>query len=461
MDIIFQCNCTGTGFEGPTCNRGLIQTPLIPTLIQNEKNTFNISARPPSDLVIGLNSPRLRIKPTRVTLNRERTVASFEVSGKESGQHTLRYEVSGSISDEFEMPDSAPVLVSKIRKPSSVNNYFRLLKTEPGIVRESCCQPDNFAYSECPMSTDRVVFRSTCAWTSYGTQHETSGVVFAQYKALTLPLSINGIGITYDNSGSISSQLSQLPISSCEPCDHNQYAILSTKPLKTPTCYYYKFDSGDIEDMLRSHALVRTFISRLSGLFPSWFGVSIPAMNVNSFQDIDFTSSLVERDDISSVSGCENIVAENAGLYILLRYEQSFALSIDGNSVLHNFSAEQDSAPVCIAVNLCRGMESPVFLGLPPNVQGISHQLPVIAPYNLNGWQYIIKTVTLYNTAINFSTAGMFWNGSDYYKPDLPEFDLRVNAEARAVLGSSPNSSIEIESDGDMFSYFQAEQVSG
>ena len=422
---------------------------------------FNISARPPSDLVVGLNSPKLSINPTRVTLNRERNVASFEVRGEEPGQYTLRYEVSGSISDEFEMPDSAPVLVSKIRKPGSVNNYFRLLNTEPGIVRESCCQPDKFAYSECPMSIDRVVFRSTCAWTSYDMTHETSGVVFAQYKTLTLPLSINGIEITYDNSGSISSQLSQIPIASCKSCDQNQGAILNSKSLKTPTCYYYEFDPGDVEDMLKSYSLARTFISRLSVLFPSWFGVSIPATNVNSFQDIDFTSSLVERDDITSVSGCENIVTEDAGLYILIRYEQSFELSINGNSVLHNSSAEQDSSPVCIAVNLCKGMESPVFLGLPPNVQGIIHQLPVMAPYNLNGWQYTIKTITLYTTTINFPTAGMFWNGSEYYEPDLPEFDLRVNAEARAILGSPPNFSIEIESDGDIFSYFQTEQVSG
>ena len=420
---------------------------------------FNISARPSSDLIIGLNSPRLSIKPSRITLSREKNVASFRVSGKVAGQFTLRYEVSGSISDEFEMPDSAPILVSKRRDPSLINNFFRLLKTEPGLVRESCCQPDSFAYSECPMSTDSVVFRSTCSWTSDDIQHETSGVVFAQYKALTLPLSINGIEITYDNSGSISSSLSQIPISSCEPCLRNQGAILNTKLLKSSTCYYHKFDSGDVEDMLRSHSLASTFIDRLSNLFPSWFGISIPTMGIASYQDIDFAASLVERDDISSLGGCENIVAEDPGLYILLRYQRAFEVSVDGNSVSHNSSVEQDSIPVCVAINLCKGTESSVFLGLSQNVQPVIHQLPVMAPFNRNDWQYTFKAITLYSTAANFTTSNTFWNGTEYYEPDLPEFDLRINTEARAVIESQPNCSVKIEYEGNIYSYFPAEEV--
>ena len=416
---------------------------------------FNISARPPSDLVVGLTSPMLQISPSRLTLNRDTTVASFEVSGRVTGQHTLTYDVSGAISDEFEMPDSVPVLVSSRRDPASINHFFRLLKTEPGIVRESCCQPRNFVYSECPMSTDRVIFRSTCSWTSDNTEHETSGVVFAQYKSLTLPLSINGIKINYDT-GSISTRLSQIPITACEPCRLNRGAVL-TRPLRIPTCYYHKFDSGDLEDMLMSRSLANTFINRLSTMFPSWFKVSIPAITgMASYRDIDFTVSLVEQDDISSVSGCGSIATEDAGLYVLLRYQQAFEVSVDGSA--HNSSAGQDDTPICIAVNLCKEMDSPIFLGLPQSVQSVFRQLPVMAPYNT--WQYIIRAVTLYSRGTNPTTTDRFWNGTEYYTPGFSTFDLQVNVEATAIIDLLiPNSSLTINCEGDIFSFFPAEEV--
>ena len=456
-DATFQCNCTGTGFDGPTCNRGIIQTPLIPTLFQNEMSMFNISAKPPSDLVIGLNSPRLSIKPKLIILNRKKNVASFEVSGK-AGQYTLRYFVSGSVSDEFEVPESAPILVSTKRDSNHINNYFRLLRTEPGIVRESCCQPDNFVYSECPMSTNRVVFRSTCAWRSSDTQHETSGVVFAQYKTLSLPLSINGIEITYDNSGSISSRLSLIPISSCKPCTQNRGVILNSKPLKSPTCYYHKFTSGDVEDMLRSYSLANTFIDRLRGIFPSWFKVSIPTTAISSYQDIDFVASLVKKDDIATIGGCENIVAEDVGLYALLQFQRTFEVSIDGNSVLHSSSDEQDSTPVCVAINLCKGTESPIYIGISQSVQSAIRQLPVMAPYNQDGWQYTVKAITLYNAAASLTATGTFWNGTERYEPDMSEFDLTVNAQAR-ITESLTSSSLDIDFEGDVFNHFLTEEV--
>ena len=456
----FQCNCIGTQYEGPTCSRGIVTTPVIPALFVHQLNTFNISARPLSDLNVRLMGRGLQVKPSMITLNRETTSGNFQVTGQRAGHYTLTYQLHGSISDEFEMPDSSPVLVSMNRSDERVNRYFTYQETDPGLIVESCCKPMSLIYSECPMSTNPISFRSSCKWSSAGSRFETPGIVFAENKNLILPLSISGISIIYNGTGEILSGLSIIPVASCTSCASNRGKHLTSKPLNPPDCYFYQFDSGDVEDMLKSNSLAYTFIDRIARLLPSWLSVSIlnNEGDSTSFYDIDFATSLVKHEDVYGISGCESIVASDPGLYMVLRYSRGFEVSMDGGSVRHTPIAPTDGNPVCVAVNLCQDVDSPVYLGLPSNVQSIVRLLPALVPYNRDNWQYSLESVTLYSQARNVTIPGMYWNGTEIYLPEMANSDLRMETTATLNLESGLIS-IELKYEGSASMYFPNEQV--
>ena len=461
VDATFECNCTGTGYEGPTCNIGVVTTPTIPTLAENEMNSFDVSANPPSDIVIGLSGDsELSIEPQSITLNPKKTKASFEVTGQRAGQYTLRYDLSGTVAADFEMPDSSAVLVSANRSEDRVNRYFRYQRVDPGLLIESCCEATDLVYSECPMSTSSIQFRSSCSWASKDSQHETSGIVFAQYSSLILPLSISGINIGYaDNS--ITSSLSEL--SSCTECTSNKGAFLTASPLKTPDCYFYHFDAGDVEDMLKANSLANTFVDRLTQLLPPWFVATVPTneTDLSSFIDTDFAASLVEQEDVAGVGGCESVQADDPGLYIVLRYGRAFTVSVNQGSVRYVPSAATGGSPVCVAVNLCKDVESPVYLGLPVDVQPIVRQLPALALYDRENWQYSIESVALYSQEQETTVTDMYWNGTELYSPEFPNADVRITTTTTATFQSMQNGHISITADfkGDILTYFQEEEV--
>ena len=398
--------------------------------------------------------------PRQITLNNETTSGTFQISAERVGHYTLSYQLRGSISDEFDIPASSPVLVSMNRSDERVNRYFTYQETDPGLIVESCCKPMALMYSECPMSTNPISFRSSCKWFSVVSRFETPGIVFTENKNLILPLSISGISIIYNGMGEILSGLSIIPLAFCMSCASNRGKHLTSKPLNPPDCYFYQFDSGDVEDMLKSNSLAYTFIDRIARLLPSWLSISVlnNEGDSTSFYDIDIATSLVKHEDVNGISGCESIVASDPGLYMVLRYSRGFEVSMDGGSVRHRPIAPTDSNPVCVAVNLCRDVDSPVYMGLPSHVQSIVRQLPALVPYNQDNWQYSIESVALYSQARNVTIPGMYWNGTEIYSPEMSSPDLRIETITTLNL-ESDLISIELKYEGSVSTYFLNEQV--
>ena len=460
-DDTFECNCEGTQFEGPTCNRGILSTPMIPTLIQNEMSMmFNVSARPSSDIVVGFRGRGLQVQPRQITLNSQQTSGMFQVTGRSAGHYTLQYSLSGAVSNEFESPDSTPVLVSRMRSRDRINRFFRYQRNDPGFVTESCCSARDLMYSECPMTTTSITFRSSCFWSSKGFSHQTSGVVFAEHKDMLLPLAISGIDINY-RGGDISSSSSGLSVSDCGFCRENQGKTLTSRLLKSPNCYFYRFDSGDVEDLLRSNSLANTFMDRASSLFPSWFSASVSTAETDaaSFSDIDFVVNLVEQGDVAGISTCESIDADNAGLYAVLRYRKSFNVSVGEGSEVNYSPSQTDSNSVCVAISLCEAMESPVYFGLPSDVQPLLRQLPVMAPFNRDDWQFTIEGFSLYSQARQLSIADTYWNGMEYYTPNMLSSDFRMKLRSYINFESQRYITVKMNSEGDLQSHFPTEQV--
>lgn len=121
---------------------------------------------------------------------------------------------------------------------------------------------------------------------------------------------------------------------------------------------------------------------------------------------MDIAASLVKQEDVAGISECESIATDDPGLYVVHIFGRGFEVSVDGGSVRYRPSAQSNNQPVCIAVNLCQEIESPIYLGLPDVVQSIVRQLPVFAPYNRDGWQYSINSVTLHGQTKDLTCIG-------------------------------------------------------
>ena len=457
----FKCDCQGTGYQGSTCESGIVFTPLIPSLTKNESNTFEIAAYPDTELTVRIMSSFVRglnVSPRSITFTPGNNNSQFSVNGSFAGQYALRYILSGFAADNFESPEESPVFVRELESEKKTTNaYFDAVRNEPGFLNESCCR-SSVLEEECPMNINKIRFLSTCEWEEHNNQFESNGIVFAQINSLTVPLSISGLQIGYDE-GAIESSMSPSP--NCKSCDENRNKVVNIdKPADSEkeNCYYYRFDSGDIEDFLNTRSLAQTFIQRIQPLFPDWATVSLSNIirGETVYNTNDFAARLTNREDINSIGGCESIIAKEPGIYSVLSYSRSLQLSLDGSNVTHMST----STPICFAVNLCQEMESPAFVGLPREVQDTVKTLPVFQKY-LSKHSFSIDSVTMYNTIRTETVNDSYWNGVDTFYPELSG-DFKINTTATIVYSSSQQSFVhmKLDVDGVLFSLFNSINVS-
>ena len=459
----FECDCQGTGYQGSTCESGIVFTPQIPSLTKDEQYTFEIAAYPDTELTVTIMSSFARIlavSPRSITFTPGNTNSQFSVEGSFAGQYTLRYILSGFEADNFESPEESLVFVREpISEKKPTNAYFDAVRNEPGFLSESCCR-SSVLEEECPMNLNKIRFLSTCEWEERNNQFESNGIVFAQINSLTVPLSISGLRIGYDE-GAIESKLSPSP--SCKSCDENNNKVVdidNPADSEKENCYYYRFDSGDIEDFLNTRSLAQTFIQRIQPLFPDWASVSLSNVirGETVYNTNDVAARLTNHEDIISIGGCESIIAKEPGIYSVLSYSRSLQLSLDGSNVTHNMST---GAPFCFAVNLCQEMESPVFVALPREVQDTVKILPEFQKYLSENWSFSIDSVTMYNTVRTETVNESYWNGVDTFYPELSG-DFKINTTATIVYSSSQQGFVlmKLDVDGVLFSLFNSINVS-
>ena len=449
-DQSFECNCQGTGFEGSTCERGVVEVPPIPTLSQNQLHTFEITARPEMDMGVNIEGDGLLlISPSSVTLSRSTPTAQVSITGLQLGQYSLHYTLTGPIADSFDTPEDSRVFVGPAQRgPIEINAYFRSVKNTVGFLNESCCM-SKFTYPECPMTTDAVTFMSTCLWTANSNSYATNGIVFARFKSLSIPVSVSGIEINY-NMGIIDTSVPEA--SSCRACEENANKLVTPQQSVVPggfeNCYFYPIQPGDIADFLASYALANTYINRISPLVPSWIGVQLlcpTSTSTPSFNDGDFSTALLEQTDVSSIDGCESLQPTSPGLYSVLTYagSQQLELRVNEETKVHDVRKET----VCVAVNLCQEMESPLHAQLPRGVQSTTSKLTLLKPYEEAGWDYSLDTVTFYPTKRSVSVSGMYWNGTSMYTPHFPGADMEIGTFIYPSFSSSKEGYVRMKAD--------------
>ena len=448
--IEFTCDCSGTNYTGETCNIEVILLPTIPPLTKGQTHDITISRSIVSrQLKIRLfedGSNPLRFEPALKEGFRE---ISFYYTPITTGTHTITHRHNAG----FEVqPSKVIVLVRETSERSTPNNhYFTTLGLRVGQLKEGCCHEQNQLTFSCPGSIEQVTLKAACQWKNDGTTHWAPGVIFADGHNLSLPVSVAGYQYSQDGEGSVLSATSE-----CTPCNSTQPVCKQETPMNE-NCYCYNFTGEDAQDFLNTHALGLTYIEQIQNLLPKWLKVQDNLINTTTHSEYDYLAPIVQSHvDVQGVEGCSKITPMKQGIYSILRYDKTLSGEIDGQTYTYDGRSDTrgSSDPMCFAVNLCQGLNSPVFFQLSQPVHNILVS-DYLKDFVEKGWHIQLNTVTVSKFDMNNTTDQTYvWNGLRMILPPQITSDISVNTNTEAWF-QSENLSVQVAFTGDATFQYQ------
>ena len=317
-----------------------------------------MSAKPDHEVILNIkaSSPSIAISSSQIVFNSSHQSESFQVFSSVSGIYTLTYSLSGEDADKYETPRPSLIVINNPDSSHNENQYFTLHNKPVGQLSSGCCTPGGQIY-QCPYSTNTVTFSSTCSWSvEEPGVHETQGVVYASGNGISMPFSIAGVELTLK--GLNISYILPDDGGTCTQCNANN-----------PSCTFYDITADDIIDMLETNSLARSYLSGADSIIPSWISFLIEDnINVTNrlFSVRDYTTSITTGANAYLVSGCSSLDLEPDGLYSILSYSDTVSVTV--NSVSESYNSY---TPVCFAVNLCEGTDSPIHVSIPSEAQNL------------------------------------------------------------------------------------------
>ena len=352
----YYCDCGDALFTGLNCQTGIISIGEIPILNVGDVISLPISGTPDSSVTVSVtvSSTAVNISQTSFTFDSSNPSSSFTISAPTPGIYSVSYSLSGDDAENYDTPPTSIMIVKDPEEPHVANDYFLKTGNPVGILSEGCCSPGT--QYQCPGGVvNTVSFSSNCAWDNLGpTEFSTRGVVFAKGSGLNIPISLTGVSMTLsENSydGFVLPNLSE----ECRVCDNLD-----------PNCHYFDFKPNDYIDILSSQALETTYLKAIDGLMPDWITVTVETLDLTgtvAFGVDDFTSYLTTGENIYQIPGCETLDLEPDSLFAVLSHDKNISVEIDGTTMKYTPGTDDD--PICFAVNLCKGTDSPVHITIP------------------------------------------------------------------------------------------------
>ena len=404
----FVCDCTDTLYKRKTCEEGLVLIDPIGSLKIFSRKIITIRAKPDfatTYQIEGCTSVTIPIQGSyflsachlyfsNVTTSRSLTLTAFN---------------AGSFSLKIVGVDAPPVpfVITSGSSPYFDNPYF-------DGVQPSCCG------NTLPICRDPVELLSSCSWDKASQPHVTRGIVFIEYDNMKVPISLAGLQIT--TSGTITTTL--------PPRDNT--ASCSSCGIFIGNCYKYVPTPEDLSEFVKNQSLTVSFLSSIrSSLFSKWFSLDkAEDMNaLNKLSNTDFLVKLVPSTILLAEKGCESLIIEDSeGQFILLQHNGPLNLTVKYESpfVLPSPSLYDY---YCIAVHVCSGQRSPVYIGLPPSAQNGIRSISFISNYVRKGWEFYFKSATLTKISQKSYFGKKIWNGITYR-----EHSSRVNIQYNAIV---------------------------
>ena len=386
----------------------------------NRRKTFNVRAKPDTQTVYSFKdctrggAITFFLFPCKFTLSRTKTSQSVTVYGIKPGSSNLQLDgITG-------VPPVPIVVFSGSGSP-----YFNKFDH----IQSSCCARTPTS-SVCGGVT--VQLKSSCSWQTKP-HLLTRGIVFMTYDNLMVPLSLAGVTIT----STLTTMLPSTTSSAVCAGDCNLTPLNQLDSLTDGTCYEHIPTPDDLSEFVERQSLTKSFLSSIrSALFPSWFNISITndPDALNKLSNTDYLAKLVSSNILLSERGCESLVIEekNEGRFLVLQHNGPLNFKIEDEQSLLQSPSLSDY--YCIAIYVCSGQNSSVYIGLPPSAQDGIKSISFILNYVRKGWKFDFKSASLSKTPQDSILKERLWNGHSYAEHSSRanlQYDTLVNMEAQ------------------------------
>ena len=383
------------------CQYGIIDLPQYPTLIaEAPSQQLSVSARPGAAITIHFitDDPiNLVFDPPSVTIHYPNTSANFTVYSTLPNLYTVSYVITGMSSDEFPTPESSTVLVLSL-SIGTPNRYFVDRGVAIGLLQPGCCQLQDISSSyQCPNNGQALTFDATCNWRQRGNVHFVPGLVFTNLNELILPASISGTELEFSNNIVSLNQLNTADLNEpCAECTAINRGNDSISNVGDDCFTTFRPTIADINDFLNAESLAHSYFYYTNSLYPSWLkllpitGNSRRTHDTNSYQ-----VTLVDSNELNSISGCQNLPVVQPGLYSVLQYSGALNVSIPSIGSHNTYTPADDATPLCFAVNLCAGSTTPFYIGIPIEAHPFFTTLPFIQSLMDNEWYINAETLAV------------------------------------------------------------------
>ena len=429
---IFSCACNGTGYGGPTCTRAIIYfspIPPIDTGVSFPVQLFSIAT------LTEIEKFSVVVKKGGVTIRN--IVIYLEAGSKQKYEVTivgqvgiLTITISVPNTNVIYEPRTRTVFVPGITRDDSIM-YFSHFNLTRGQLKPSCCTAANKFTISCPgLTSQKISFNSSCKWTTNNVGLTRSfGTIFAEGSDISLPTSLSGL--RYRTEGEYVNDIfpGSVQCKTCDECDDGD----------SHECYCYTHTPDNTQEFLNARALAFTYITEIYQLLPSWL-----EMSVNLGLTLD-SSSLTQHDmfapvtrpmeQVSSIEGCSKLTGLENGVFSVMRYDKTLSAVIDDEQYEYreNSDGGRDGDTMCFAVDLCKGLESPLHIQIsqPINDILVSEYLHRFAGRQ---WNIQFNTVTLQKQpSLHKSNILSFWNGLSMIPVEV-NVDVSVNVEVGLQL---------------------------
>ena len=438
-DNKFTCDCTGTLYQGLTCEQGLVIITEISVLTVFQISMVSILARPDEELIVDFNDvcrslgAGQGIVPNecqQIRFTRTQTMIQIPIIPLGSGIFEFKIGLSGNNSMNYVQPQSIPVVVVSQGQDSPYFNTFGDSTTH--LTRSCCSNRTSPLMCKRSITSIPIVFQSSCDWTSTMESLTTGGIVFSSFNRFYLPISVAGLSIS-ENRLSLSDTV-------CGSCPGltplNEITVSNSED---EVCYSHQPTTSDAAEFVSKQSLETSFISTIQdSLLPTWLRLSVPSDDGRqTLEQGDLLIDIIEDEVLINNIFCPRMIIDSTGYFALLLHNGP--LKVELQSSMNSYETQAFMSPprrsyYCIGVNLCLDSSSPVYIGIPPSAQSALQNISFLSEYIDKGWNLTFLSTIIRN--LNAQTAGMvskinYWNGvTPNYNPPIPRADISVNMEA-------------------------------